>query len=143
MQHNSVLDLLPVVTPNVTSVRPFIVHRFAETYLIAAEALLKLNRVSEAADMINVVRTRAAVNGGAVAAMTANTLTDLTTNGIDYVLDERTRELAGEQMRWFDLVRTGKLVERVKKYNNRPAAPGTINADGSITGSAQTLPNPS
>lgn len=128
--------------PNVTSVRPFIVHRFAETYLIAAEALLKLNRVSEAADMINVVRTRAAVNGGAVAAMTANTLTDLTTNGIDYVLDERTRELAGEQMRWFDLVRTGKLVERVKKYNNRPAAPGTINADGSITGSAQTLPNP-
>ena len=128
--------------PNVTSVRPFIVHRFAETYLLAAEALLKLNRVSEAADMINIVRTRAAANAGAVAAMTANTLTDLTTNGIDYILDERSRELAGEQMRWFDLVRTGKLVERVKKYNNRPAAPGTINADGSITGTAQVIPNP-
>jgi hypothetical protein len=128
--------------PNVTSVRPFIVHRFAETYLIAAEALLKLNRVSEAADMINVVRTRAAANAGAVAAMIANTLTDLTTNGIDYILDERSRELAGEQMRWFDLVRTGKLVDRVKKYNNIPATPGTINSDGSITGTAATLPSP-
>lgn len=36
---------------------------------------------------------------------------------IDFILDERSRELAGEQMRWFDLVRTGKLMERVKKYN--------------------------
>jgi hypothetical protein len=74
--------------------------------------------------------------------MTANTLTDLTTNGIDYILDERTRELAGEQMRWFDLARTGKLVERVKKYNNKPATPGTINADGTISGTAATIPNP-
>ena len=128
--------------PNVTSVRPFIVHRFAETYLIAAEALLKLNNVGSAADMINVVRTRAAASASNVAAMTANTLTDLTTNGIDYILDERARELAGEQMRWFDLVRTGKLIERVNKYNNKPASPGTINADGSITGTAQTIPNP-
>jgi hypothetical protein len=128
--------------PNVTSVRPFIVHRFAETYLIAAESLLKLNRVSEAADMINVIRTRAAASSANVAAMTANTLNDLTTNGVDYILDERTRELAGEQMRWFDLVRTNKLVERVTKYNNRPASPGTINADGTITGTAQAIPAP-
>jgi hypothetical protein len=35
----------------------------------------------------------------------------------DFVLDERARELAGESMRWFDLVRMGKLVDRVKKYN--------------------------
>jgi hypothetical protein len=27
-------------------------------------------------------------------------------------------------MRWFDLVRTGKLIERVNKYNNTPARPG-------------------
>jgi starch-binding outer membrane protein, SusD/RagB family len=128
--------------PNITSVRPFIVHRFAETYLIAAEALLKLGNIPEAANMINVVRTRAAANPGAVAAMTANTLTQLTTNGIDFILDERSRELAGEQMRWFDLVRTGKLIERVNKFNNKPAMPGTINADGTITGTAQLIPNP-
>jgi hypothetical protein len=36
---------------------------------------------------------------------------------LDFILDERAREFAGEQMRWNDLKRTGKLVERVKKYN--------------------------
>jgi hypothetical protein len=36
---------------------------------------------------------------------------------IDYLLDERSRELAGEALRWFDLKRTHKLVERAKKYN--------------------------
>lgn len=33
---------------------------------------------------------------------------------IDFILDERARELAGEQQRFFDLKRTGKLIERVK-----------------------------
>jgi len=40
---------------------------------------------------------------------------------LDFILDERSRELAVEQMRWFDLVRTGKLVERVLKYNSAAA----------------------
>jgi hypothetical protein len=115
---------------NIASVRPFIVYRFAETYLIAAEAKLKLNDLNEAANLINVVRTRAAANGGTVAAMTANTLTDLTANGIDYILDERARELCGEQMRWFDLVRTGRLIARVNAYNGTAARPGA------------TVPNP-
>jgi starch-binding outer membrane protein, SusD/RagB family len=110
--------------PNIMSVRPFIVYRLAETYLLAAEAAHKLNNNTEAANLINVVRTRAAANAGAVAAMTATTLTDLDARGIDYILDERSRELAGEQMRWTDLVRTGKLIERVNLYNNYPARPG-------------------
>lgn len=114
--------------PNVTSVRPFIVYRFAETYLIAAEAALQLGNTQEAADLINVIRTRAAAPG-AEAIMTANTLTDLQNEGIDYILDERTRELVGEQMRWFDLVRTNKLIERVNRYNNYPARPGAIIPD--------------
>lgn len=115
---------------NIASMRPFIVYRFAETYLIAAEAAYRLGDPDEAASLINVVRTRAAANAGAVAAMTANTLTDLTANGIDYILDERSRELAGEQMRWLDLVRTGRLIARVNLYNNTPARPGA------------TVPNP-
>lgn len=110
--------------PNISSVRPFIVYRLAETYLIAAEAAFKLGNLQEAADLINVVRTRAAANAGAVDDMIASTLDDLTTNGIDYILDERSRELAGEQTRWTDLVRTGKLIERVNKYNNYAARPG-------------------
>ncbi|HEY1054867.1 MAG TPA: RagB/SusD family nutrient uptake outer membrane protein, partial [Emticicia sp.] len=39
------------------------------------------------------------------------------TISIDLILDERGRELMGEYGRWFDLKRTGKLVERIKKYN--------------------------
>ena len=36
---------------------------------------------------------------------------------LDFILDERAREFAGEQIRWFDLKRTGKLLDRVKSYN--------------------------
>ena len=111
--------------PNVTSVRPFIVYRLAETYLIAAEAALQLGNATEAANLINVIRTRAAAPG-AEAVMTSNTLADLQSEGIDYILDERTRELVGEQMRWFDLVRTDKLIERVNEYNDYPARPDAV-----------------
>ena len=41
---------------------------------------------------------------------------------IDFILDERARELCGEQLRWFDLKRTNKLIEYVKKYNTDGAA---------------------
>ncbi len=109
---------------NVASVRPRVVYRLADTYLLAAEAAHKLGDNEEAADLINAVRSRAAANAGAIPAMTANTLTDLNAGGIDYILDERSRELVGEQTRWPDLVRTGKLIERVNLYNNYPARPG-------------------
>lgn len=109
----------------ITSVRPFIAYRFAETYLIAAEAAFKgATGAMSAVQLINVVRARAATNAGAVAAMTATTANDLSSGGIDYILDERTRELAGEQMRWMDLVRTGRLIARVNLYNNTPATTG-------------------
>jgi hypothetical protein len=36
---------------------------------------------------------------------------------IDYILDERSREHCGEQMRWFDLKRTGKWIERSSSYS--------------------------
>lgn len=36
---------------------------------------------------------------------------------IDFLLEERARELCGEQIRWFDLKRTNKLIEYVRLYN--------------------------
>ena len=47
---------------------------------------------------------------------------------IDYILDERAREFAGEYNRWYDLKRTGKLVQYVSTYN--PDVPNTSNMKG-------------
>ncbi len=92
--------------------RDFLMFRLAETYLILAEAQLKLGKTAEATEAINVVRRRAAWPGKT----TANEITAAQTT-IDFILDERDRELAGEMFRWFDLKRLGKLVERVKANN--------------------------
>ena len=91
--------------------------RLAETYLIAAEALMRDGNLTEALTYVNAVRERAAKTGVPKAAMDVTTA-DLNMN---FILDERARELAGEQMRWFDLVRTGTLYDRVRLYNTAAA----------------------
>ncbi|QXD14804.1 RagB/SusD family nutrient uptake outer membrane protein [Rhodocaloribacter litoris] len=97
--------------------RDFIVYRLAETYLNAAEALLMLGRTAEATAYVNAVRRRAACPG------VGNEAIDITPVqlDLDFLLDERSRELYGEQKRWFDLKRTGKLLERTRKYNPEAA----------------------
>jgi starch-binding outer membrane protein, SusD/RagB family len=125
--------------PNVSSVRPFIVHRFAETYLIAAEAALKLGNVGDVLTNLNVVRARAGANGGNAAALVAATPAS---PDINFILDERARELAGEQVRWFDLVRTQTFLTRIALYNNFPASPGTIALNGTISGTGSNIPAP-
>lgn len=80
--------------------------RLAETYLLRAEAYLGNGNTSDAASDINVVRDRAGappVDAGEV--------------DIDYILDERARELHMEENRLLTLTRLGKYVERVRKYN--------------------------
>lgn len=96
--------------------RNFMVMRLADTYLLAAEALVRDGNPAEAVQYVNAVRARAAMPGQAAAM--AVTAADMT---LDFVLDERARELTGEGMRWFDLTRTGKLIERVKLYNSAAA----------------------
>ncbi len=84
--------------------------RLAETYLLLAEAYLGLNDAGKAADAVNEVRKRA--NAPEVTAADMD---------MDYLLDERIRELTGEEIRRFTLVRTGTYVERVKAHNEKLA----------------------
>lgn len=100
----------------VESKRDAIVFRLSEMYLIAAEASMKLGNTSEAANYINVVRKRAAIPG-----KEADMEISAADVNIDFILDERAREFAGEQLRWFDLKRTGKLAEHLNKYNKEAA----------------------
>ena len=98
------------------SARDVFVIRFAEVYLIAAEAEFNLGNTTQAAIHLNVIRSRAA-KPGTVAAMQV-TPAEVT---LDFILDERAREFAGEQIRWFDLKRSGKLLDRVKANNPNAA----------------------
>ncbi len=92
--------------------RDWFIMRLGDTYLLRAEAYFKKGDVTSAAADINVVRTRAAKPGKAAAMQIAPAQVTL-----DFILDERAKELDAEQCRWYDLVRTGTLVSRVKLYN--------------------------
>jgi len=80
--------------------------RLAETYLLRAEAYLGNGNASAAADDINVVRSRAKAPP-----------VDPANVDIDYILDERARELYMEENRLATLMRLNKYVERVREHN--------------------------
>jgi len=80
--------------------------RLAETYLLRAEAHLGNGNKDLAAADINVVRSRAEATDVSPEAV-----------DIDYILDERLRELAYEEFRLLTLTRLGKLVDRTRRFN--------------------------
>lgn len=92
--------------------RDWFVLRLAEMYLIAAEAEMKQGNKAEAVKLINTLREKRAIKGHE--AEMRITEADL---DIDFILDERGRELSMELQRYFDLKRTGKFIERIKKMN--------------------------
>lgn len=98
---------------NGASYKDIYAMRLGETYLLRAEAYIQLGEIDKATEDINVIRKRA--NATPATAAQVN---------IDYLLDERARELYQEECRFYVLRRTGKLVERVRKYNNNPLTPG-------------------
>jgi hypothetical protein len=117
----------------------FALFRSAEAYLMAAEAIVKgaTGGVLGGADVYyNKVLDRAV--GVGVNPMCAKYPEDLTSQetvsyratpsniSIDLILDESARELFGEFNRWYDLKRTGKLIERTKKYNFWTKAKGSL-----------------
>ena len=80
--------------------------RLAEAYLLRAEAYVNKGDKNKAADDINELHKRA--NAKPCTADQMN---------LDYILDERLRELTCEEKRRLTLSRVGKLAERIKKYN--------------------------
>jgi hypothetical protein len=94
------------------SKRDWFVLRLAEMYLIACEAEMNLGNQAEAVRLMNVLREKRAIPGHEADMRISSS--DL---NIDFILDERGRELSMEQQRFFDLKRTGKFLERIKKMN--------------------------
>lgn len=82
--------------------------RLANTYLLKAEAQLKLGDKDGAAQTINIIRKRA--NASEINASNVD---------IDFILDERARELAAEEERKYTLFRTNKWFERTRAHNFR------------------------
>ena len=81
-----------------------ILFRFAEAYLLAGEAEFHQNKLQEAADHFNVVRQRAFNNGD----VPVKWRVDPSEITIDWILDERGRELFTEEFRWFEIKRLNK-----------------------------------
>jgi hypothetical protein len=88
--------------PSGGSVKDIFVMRLGETYLLKAEAQFKQGKLPEAAITLNIVRARANA--------TSITGSDVT---MDFILDERARELVAEENRRMTLMRTGTLLTRV------------------------------
>ncbi|GEO03726.1 membrane protein [Adhaeribacter aerolatus] len=80
--------------------------RLADTYLLKAEAQFKMGNAAAAATTLNIIRQRSKAK--------PITGADVT---IDFILDERSRELITEEDRRYTLLRTNKWLERTKKYN--------------------------
>jgi starch-binding outer membrane protein, SusD/RagB family len=92
--------------------RDWVVFRLAETYLLASEAFMKAGNMGNAVTYMNILRRTAALPGKEPEMEISASDLD-----IDFILDERGRELCGELWRWIDLKRTGKLLERVRAHN--------------------------
>lgn len=86
------------------------VYRYAEVLLLLAEAANEQGKSTDAAGFLNQVRTRAGLP-----ATTATTQTNLR----DAIWRERRIELAFENKRWHDLVRSGLAVKTMSEYGAR------------------------
>lgn len=107
--------------------KDFILMRFAETYLLLAEAQVEQEKFADAAISINVLRARA--NAPEVIAADMD---------LDFILDERVRELIGEENRRMTLMRTKQLVNRATRLNSG----GPINPITGLTDTHLLMPIP-
>jgi hypothetical protein len=108
-------------------IKDFILMRLGETYLLLAEAQFKQGKLPEAAATLTTLRARS--NASAVTAGQVN---------LDFILDERARELIGEENRRMTLMRTGTLVTRAIALNSN----SVLNPLNNLTSKNLLLPIP-
>ena len=92
--------------------RDFPIYRLADTYLLLAESLIRQGKAPQAVEYVNAVRRRAAKPGHE-----AEMEVGVESMNLDFILEERARELFGEGHRWFDLKRFGKLLDNIREHN--------------------------
>ncbi|WP_345161642.1 RagB/SusD family nutrient uptake outer membrane protein [Pontibacter saemangeumensis] len=83
------------------------IYRYSEVLLFLAEALAEQGKEGEAAEYLNMVRNRAGLDDYAGG------------NILEAIYRERRVELAFENKRWFDLVRTGRAMDVITAYGER------------------------
>ncbi|SFV27439.1 RagB/SusD family nutrient uptake outer membrane protein [Thermoflavifilum thermophilum] len=120
-------DDLNKTNANFPSTRPFPIIKLSETYLLAAEAAYQMGDKNTAANLLNVLRVRAAYRPGlspaVLAARQASMMITPAQVNEDFILDERARELCGESKRWSDLARRhdengmNELLKRIPAFN--------------------------
>lgn len=109
-------------------IKDMILMRLGETYLLLAEAQFDQGHLGDAAATLTTLRGRS--NASPVSS------TQVT---LDFILDERVRELVGEENRRMTLMRTGKLIDRATRLNSDA---GIANPITNITSKANLLPIP-
>jgi hypothetical protein len=111
--------------------KDFTLMRLGETYLLLAEAQFKQGHLADAAASLNVIRTRANA-----------TPVDASKVTMDFILDERARELLAEENRRMTLMRTGMLFKRAVELNNDNGIPHPIKGITSASTDKLLLPIP-
>lgn len=113
------------------SYRDLVVLDASDICLCAAEAYIAMDKLPDAAHMINKLRERSGAShlnslsdytrfdyiNGVYASYGSTDGNGITINAIDVLLDERLRETFGQYLRWMDLRRTKQLVRYCECYN--------------------------
>ena len=95
-------------------------YRYAEVLLIYAEAKIASGQVDASAiDALNQVKRRAA----GLDPLTPNISVDVNSASVNDIIDEKGWELAGEDKRWFDLIRSERLQEVISRRDPNEQVP--------------------